>query len=317
MLIKQKKREKSVMFKSKAPSHICIYSDEHRSKTLSFLNEIHQQALFYEKKILVDLTEVKFASAAASTLMFAIVNRAQLVRGDANSIRFILPSKGTNPTGHLWIVGTGLSKALLSGSLDRLAGLSKNEQYFQSAVKPHEHYQKTVTMLDNQADLSLNQFLTLSSAISEAMLNVSHHAYKNDSNLGFVQAMGGERWWQCAWFNPVRDEVVFIICDLGIGIGESYKSGHDVPIYSSESDWVLKAYSYGGTRFANSSERGNGSEDIKRPIGVIDLDNESLLVFSGKSKYKYTSEDEEAVCSTIPEHIPGTLVQWSLKRGRG
>lgn len=282
-----------------------------------FLNEIQQQSLFYAKKVLVDLSEVDFASAAASTLMFAVVNRAQLVRGDANSIKFVMPNKKINPKGHMWIVGTGLSKALLAGSIDRLSALTENEQFFQSAVKPYEHYQKTVTMLDKQADLSLHQFLALSTAISEAMLNVSHHAYKDQMYAGSIEAMQGERWWQCAWFNPIRDEVVFIICDLGIGIGTSYRSGNDVPIYSSESDWVLSAYSYGGTRFSNSSERGNGSEDIKRPIGVIDLDNESLLVFSGKAKYKYTSEDEGAICTTIPEHIPGTIVQWSLKRGRG
>lgn len=303
------------MFKLSAPKTLCIYSDDHRAITLAFFNEIQQQSLFFGKRLLVDLSEIEFASAAASTLMFAVVNKAQLIRGDANSIKFIMPSKKLNPEGHGWIVGTGLSKALLAGSTDRLSALTENEQFFQSAVKPYEHYQKTVTMLDKQADLSFNQFLTLSSAISEAMLNVSHHAYKNDGYDGFIKAMQGERWWQCAWFNPVRDEVVFIICDLGIGIGMSYRSGNEVPLYSSESDWVLSAYSYGGTRFANASERGNGSEDIKRPIGVSDFDNESLLVFSGKSKYKYTSEDEGAVCSTIPEHIPGTIVQWSLKRG--
>lgn len=298
-----------------APEKICIYTDEDRPKTIKFLKDVQEEAFFYERNMVVDLRDVQYASAAASTLMFAVVNSIQLLRKDANSIKFLMPVKSNNPKGHHWIVGTGLAKALLSGNVDRLNALAENERHFQSAVRPHEHYVKTVVMLNKQAKLSFTQFSVLSSAISEAMLNVLHHAYKRADREAFVEAMGGDRWWQCAWFNPVRDEVVFIICDLGIGVGQSFRESNEVPILSSESDWIQSAFSFGGTRFTNSSERGNGSEEIKRPIGINNSDNESLLVFSGRAMYKYTSDAVEAVCSTIPEQIPGTLVQWSLKRG--
>lgn len=304
------------MFKIKAPSRICIYSDEDRTETLEFLGEINRQTLFYENKVLVNLTEVTYASAAASTLMFAIVNRGQLTSGDANSIRFLFPDKTKNPVGHGWVVGTGLSKALLSGNLNRLEALAENEQFFQSAVSPYVHYPKTVMMLDKQAHLSFDQFDALSRAISEAMINVSHHAYKTNVFDSFVKAVGGERWWQCAWFNPVRDEVVFIICDLGIGVGKSFSLGNYVNAISTEPEWVTSALSYGGTRFSDSTERGNGSEDMKRPIIVGNSDSESLLVFTGQAKYIYTSLNQKAECSLLSDNIPGTIVQWSLKRNR-
>ncbi|CAM3693878.1 hypothetical protein BS639_11000 [Rouxiella silvae] len=304
------------MSKISAPSRICIYSDEDRPKTLSFFADIKNQALFFARNLVVDLTQVEFASAAASTLMFAVVNHAQLTRGDANSIKFIFPDKTQNPQGNKWIVGTGLSKALLAGNLSRLDALTSNEQYFQSAVKPYEHYPKTVLMLDKQAKLSVGQFDALTAAISEAMINVSHHAYKFLRFEGFVSAVGGERWWQCAWYDPVGDEVVFIICDLGIGVGESYKSGNHVIAFSGEPDWVLHALSFGGTRFSDLTERGNGSEDMKRPITLGESDNESLLVYTGQTKYIYTSSQQIPECTYMPERIPGTIVQWSLKRTR-
>lgn len=304
------------MLKIKAPSKICIYSDKDRSETLEFLANINRQVLFYEKKVMVNLTEVTYASAAASTLMFAVVNRGQLTRRDANSIRFEFPEKAKNPEGHRWLVGTGLSKALLSGNESRLEALADNEQFFQSAVSPFEHYEKTVIMLDKQANLSFDQFDALSRAISEAMINVSHHAYKAKVFQSFVKAVGGERWWQCAWFNPVLDEVVFIICDLGIGVGKSYSLGNDVNPISTEPEWVTSALSYGGTRFADKTERGNGSEDMKRPITVGTSDSESLLVFTGQTQYIYTSLNQKAESSLLSDNIPGTIVQWSLKRNR-
>jgi len=300
-----------------APEKICIYDDDLRPVTLKFFNKINREVLFYNRKIIVDLSSVTFASAAASTLLFAIVNRAQLSCGDANSIRFIFPNKTENESGHRWIVRTGLSKALLAGSLDRLNSLTANEQYFQSAVKPYEQYPKTVNFLDTQADLSVNQFITLSSAISEAMINVLHHAYQHPEMESMVKALGGDRWWQCAWFNPVRNEVYFIVCDLGLGAGKTYASGNKINPLSTEVDWVKQAFSYGGTRYAESSERGNGSEDMKMPISVSDSNNESLLVFTGTAMYVYTSEHDDPVCRSIPDHIPGTLVQWSLKRTGG
>ncbi|MGK3131156.1 hypothetical protein ACCW76_18350 [Pantoea sp. C8B4] len=296
-----------------APARICIYTDEDRPVTLKFFNEINQNALFFQRKLVIDLSQVTYASAAASTLMFAIVNRAQLTQGDANSIRFIFPSKTENDNGHRWIVRTGLSKALLAGNLDRLTALTENEQYFQSAVRPYEQYPKTVNFLDKEADLSLDQFLTLSTAISEAMINVAHHAYQHPDMEPMLKSMGGDRWWQCSWFSRVTNEVYFIICDLGLGAGKTFASGNAVSPFSDESDWVKQAFSYGGTRYDDPS-RGNGSEDMKRPIGVSNSDNEKLLVFTGIAMYVYTSENNDPVCTSLPDHIPGTLVQWSLKR---
>ncbi|MEW2773575.1 hypothetical protein R0D11_03400, partial [Escherichia coli] len=119
------------------PSKFCIYSDDSRAGTLNFINSIESIGVKNKGRVIVDLSKVKFASAAASVLFFAIVNRAQFLTRDPNFIRFKWPKKDDNPSGHRWIVGTGLARALLAGTEEKLNALTREERYFQSAVEPY------------------------------------------------------------------------------------------------------------------------------------------------------------------------------------
>lgn len=86
------------------PSKFCIYSDDSRAGTLNFINSIESIGVKNKGRVIVDLSKVKFASAAASVLFFAIVNRAQFLTRDPNFIRFKWPKKDDNPSGHRWIL---------------------------------------------------------------------------------------------------------------------------------------------------------------------------------------------------------------------
>ncbi|CQH63971.1 hypothetical protein ACLIXB_003688 [Yersinia enterocolitica] len=297
-----------------APDYLCIYHEKHREKTLLFLNDIDTRVIIEHKSVVIDLQNVIYASAAASLLFFAIVNRAQLLVGDKQVVRFIFPKKNLNTIGHRYIVSTGLSKALLANSADKLEELIDEDRYFQSGVNPNKHLQSTTLMLDKTAEFTFEQFYLLSMGIGEAMLNVSHHAYETVDEIDFsdqIKALGGRRWWQCAWFDKDKDKAVFIICDLGLGIAKSYTSLQQYSEIPDETFLVKEALSCGRSRFAGSG-RGNGSEDIKRPVGEGCTQKETLLVLSGNSQYYYTSADTEPMCYRLKEHIPGTLVEWTL-----
>lgn len=293
------------------PAEICIYSDHYRSDTLKFLNSIEKMGVEQRLKLEIDLSEVRYASAAASLLFFAIVNRAQLLTRDPNLIRFKLPKKEKNPEGHRWIVGTGLSRALLAGTEEKLRALTKEERFFQSAVEPFEHIVETVSMLQKRAELNVEQQDLLLTAISEALLNVSHHAYEDSDFKDDLLLLKGKRWWQCAWFNPEENLVVFIVCDLGLGIFKSFSPDDDGLSTQNEVSSVQRAMLVGESRFAGAG-RGNGSEDIKRPIGVGCVDDETLLILTGHAQYNYNSNDSSPRCERLTEYIPGTLLQWSL-----
>ncbi|WP_234015212.1 hypothetical protein [Cronobacter dublinensis] len=165
------------------PKKLCIYSMDSRSDTLKFLNTIDTYVLGNHRAIFLDFSDVEFASAAASLLLFAIINRAQLMTGQPKLIRFKWPKKESNPQGHRWIVGTGLSKALVAHNSTKLEALTTEKRYFQSATEPFEQWLETLTMLSQHIDMTDEQFDVVSSAISEAMLNVSHHAYEKEVSM--------------------------------------------------------------------------------------------------------------------------------------
>ena len=203
------------MTKLVCPKTLCVYSDEHRSATLNFLNMIDVIAVKNANEVTIDLSQVVYATAAATVLLFAIVNRAQLLTKVQSRIRFKFPKKEENPDGHRWIVTTGLSNALVANTTKKLEGLVSDKRYYQSAVEPFDHWLKTVMALQEKALLDPDAFALMSSALNEAMLNVSYHAYEEEGFSAQIAILGGKRWWQCSWFNKEKNTVVFIICDLG------------------------------------------------------------------------------------------------------
>ncbi|MGC0914307.1 hypothetical protein [Pantoea agglomerans] len=295
----------------KAPPKLCIYSDESRYDTLVFLKSIDKQSILLKKKVVISFEKVTFASAAASLLLFAIVNRARLLTEDMNLFSFRWPKRESSPEGYKWIIQTGLSKALMANTEKKMESLVAEGRFFQTAVDPYEHLASTVQVLKLKASLDESQHALLEVAIGEALLNVSHHAYEHSSFSRDLSLMKGKRWWQCAWFSEEDNTVVFIICDLGLGIFKTFSPNADSISYEKQISSVRKAMLQGQTRFVDSG-RGNGSEDIKRPIESGGGDAETLLILTGNVSYSYNSNDDQPRCEKISEYIPGTLLEWSL-----
>jgi hypothetical protein len=309
------------VFKSlRSPERLCINDEKDRERTLSYVRDLIDHVHKFQHAILIDLAHVKFASAAASVLLFAVMNRAYFVLGSKLRVRFSLPKKEENPLGHRCIVRTGLAKALVANTPEKLDALVQQKRYFQSSVTPELALSTTMEMLQEKAVLDDNQAIMLMMGMNEAMLNVRNHAYEHNFYDESVKCMHGKRWWQCAWFDPEQDRVVFIICDLGMGIANSY-SGEDLDPVSQfvlEQNSVLEALTSGRSRF-NEPNRGNGSEDIKRPIAQGATKKEKLMVFTGGCLYELDSDvsNSHARVSTLRPQIPGTIVLWALTPNRG
>lgn len=202
-----------------------------------------------------------------------------------------------------------------SGSVEKLEDLLKSKIYYQSGLNPVELLVVTLSIFDQS--LTPVQAQLLISGIGEAMLNVTHHAYKKKGSKKEIDPIKkdivesiGERWWQCAWFDSESQSWTFIICDIGLGVSQTYKrelSSIGNPL--SEVDALKEAFSQGNSRFIGSG-RGNGSEDMKRPIEVGA--KEELLIYSSGYKYVYNSNMAQAVVTPLGQYFHGTLVQWTL-----
>lgn len=316
---------------SSVPTTLCISNPSHRFETLSFFREIETKLYAENVRIHIDLSGVKQFTAEASLFFFATISNAKLRLNDPKVVQFTWPQKVNNPQGHKAIIATGLAAALLANSVSDLDQLTIDERFFQSSVDPEKQLISTRAFLLKNMDkpLNENQFGLLTAAIGEAMINVKHHAYELDQSLELKSYLGGSRWWQCSWYHPDWDALFFIICDLGCGVIDSYKSSHsDISTHKTEPDILREAFSEGFSRFIDQG-RGNGSEDIKRPItegqGMNDVKYEKLRVFSGYSQYEYTIQNGKPIikCNTVSSIIsndlskassllPGTIIEWCL-----
>lgn len=161
------------------------------------------------------------------------------------------------------------------------------------------------------------QFDLLSTGIGEAMLNVGHHAYKKQGSRTEIDPVKqdivegiGERWWQCAWFDSCKKAWTFIICDLGLGVAQTYKRelstvGNNLP----PDEALREAFSEGNSRFIGSG-RGNGSEDMKN--SVQNDAKEELLIYSSGYKYIYSSGNSSGMVQALGYYFHGTLIQWTV-----
>jgi len=294
-----------------APTNLCIYDEYAVTETLSFLNVLDTSLIKKNELLRVDLSKTTNATAAASLLFFAIVNRAQLISEKSSIVQFTFPKRGVNDEGYRWIVKTGLSKALLSDTIEKVRDLQSSDKFFQTSDEPYEHFFSTLNMLGKEIDNSITKDF-LAPAISEAMLNVSHHAYADKCQNNIVNAIG-KRWWQCAWFDSERSEVIFIIYDLGIGIYQSYtgESSFNANTTIKQKTIIKEALTLGKSRF-KQPERGKGSEDIKSPISKSMEKEQSLLVFSGRVVYSFETNSIEPNIQHIDQYVPGSLIQWSI-----
>jgi len=303
------------------PDKLCIYREEDAKKFFIFTETLEQ--LFYtNEEITIDFRNIESITAAAAVLLFATVNSLQIIAKDSNAINFVFPQKSKSPIAHDYVIKRGLSKALNSGSLEKLSTLVQSQNFFQSHTNAHEHVSSLVNFFTKKLNLKAGspKYLNLSAAIIEALLNVAHHAYRdpsNDENIlpeksHLVEALG-ERWWIGAMSD--QDTVTLIICDLGQGIQFSYEPS--LKLFYDEGrakKILLEAFTVGNSRIKDRG-RGNGSEDIKRGVQSPEYSTEALLVYSKGLKYYYQGDLTKPRVEAITNHFNGTLVEWTIKLG--
>ncbi len=302
----------------KAPSHLCIYNLELLSETLNFFNDINS-GLSDETLITIDFQEIEYLTAAAALALFATVNTVQISTKNPNKLRFWFPKEKLNAKGHRLIVKTGLSRALLAGTEQKLKNLHDSNIHFSSSTNPQQHLIDTSEFIIKSNIVNELEYQLVTSAVTEAVLNVYHHAYKDPTSeentispvkQTLVDELG-ERWWQCLWYDDILKKWILIICDFGIGIAQSFtrsRSSHLDPELSERA--LSKAMTLGQSRF-DGAGRGNGSEDIKRVVTATK--SHSLVVYSGGTRYSFGLKNDQPTTEKLPLFFKGTLIEWSLR----
>lgn len=158
-------------------------------------------------------------------------------------------------------------------------------------------------------------------ALSEALTNVSQHAYPENHEYRHPIARG--QWWLAGSYNRQSGEITIMCYDQGIGIPATlplqgiYENCLGILdtmglYYKLDADLILAALEYGRTR-TNLDERGKGLQDI--------------LSFAkdGSGTLRIISRQGECICHANGEYnrkhrkypLDGTFIQWSFRHFSG
>lgn len=162
----------------------------------------------------------------------------------------------------------------------------------------------------------------LFSGITEAMANVSNHAYV-DSIKSKIPGLRNQ-WWMTGAIDKKNQLFNAIFFDQGVGIPatvpNNYPSDQLKEISrryrtkNADGDLIHAAMALGRTR-TGEKHRGKGLTDIRELIDSVGQES-VLKIISGKGQYIYDSKGiEHAEFKTNKTSLGGTMIEWQIPLG--
>jgi anti-sigma regulatory factor (Ser/Thr protein kinase) len=180
----------------------------------------------------------------------------------------------------------------------------------EDAKKLREIISSAVGMVPGSKDLQ--------KGLTEAMTNVSNHAYPEDFLI--KNKFNKKQWWMSASFNNVTEKLTIIFYDQGIGIPETLpktireKFNHLIHLLSNDDGKMIEAATKLGRSRTEKDHRGGGLEDIKNYLANQDIENGYFKIYSNRGEFFYKKngniEEESAVNKN--QKLQGTLIEWQV-----
>lgn len=152
-------------------------------------------------------------------------------------------------------------------------------------------------------------------ALSEAMTNVNHHAYKTKSIR--VSSVGG-RWWMVASLSAKTRLFTLAFYDAGVGIPKTLPRKYTMekirgilsllPGMTPDDGQMIRAAMELGRTRTESSNRGLGLMDLTKLIDAAG--SGAMQIHSRYGSYSYTPTKQ--VHTNHNGFVEGTLIEWQL-----
>ncbi|WP_036301755.1 hypothetical protein [Methylotenera sp. L2L1] len=182
--------------------------------------------------------------------------------------------------------------------------------------------QKTRILKTSITDIigdEINKWMFLHSGLSEAIVNVSHHAYPKEQ--GYSE--GDKNWYLTASFDNSNNELKVVFYDQGIGIPKSLPASKfkeklleylsTFPILERKRDeTLLKAAVQLDRTSTDEPDRGKGLQDLleftrQRRDGSL-----SILSLKGLFELEIKDGSESVRTSRFDNPVSGTLIIWTV-----
>lgn len=152
-------------------------------------------------------------------------------------------------------------------------------------------------------------------ALSEAMLNVHHHAYTSAKYKMSRHHNIKGKWWLGAQFDKERGLLSFVIYDIGAGIPATMPLNYDKnylmkfqepDCQCTDADLIFAATRKGKTS-TRKRHRGRGLPDMHQ---IVENGRGELKIYSGKGRYYHSGVS--SFKHKLEHSCAGTLVVWSI-----
>lgn len=165
----------------------------------------------------------------------------------------------------------------------------------------------------------INKWMFLHSGLSEAIVNVSHHAYPVENGYSEID----KNWYLTASYNTQKKELKVVFYDQGIGIPKSlpvselWEKALDFlsifPMADRKKDEVLlkAAVELNRTR-TEDSDRGKGLQDLLEFIRQRRDGYLSIISLRGLFKLEVRNGIETVKSEHFDNPVGGTLIIWSV-----
>jgi len=292
-----------------APAIMALMTPRDHAKVCAFLKRVRQAAT--QGVVNIDFSNVLEMKANAAVLLYATIDTIKSTQG----VRFRLHRGGCPQQVYKLLLNSGLL-ALSSNHSDPIPEREIPIRAGDSTEAGQKVWNDIVDfILDRMGEFTTEEEIALSNAVSEAVLNVRHHAYPELSNEPDQM-----RWWIIADF--IDDQLFLAILDKGVGIHETLphqewwrnaiqETGVSIKGLTggSHSAWIGASFIEGKTR-TRQDERGLGGKTIRELVRQ-NSDGE-LHVLSGKGIY-ISDGDSVLFQKDSSFSIKGTLVQWNIR----
>lgn len=285
-----------------APKDVSFYADAVDS-TVGFAIAIRRMVCD-DKKVLVDFSGTDYLSATAAVYLFSEIAILQANYGD-QSVR--IDEGGASPFVRRLMRQIGLFE-LANGTPEPGGDLmpivcGRRNDYLEEMVDFVIKRAVANRQLD-EAEQATAEFLT-GRAISEAMLNVHHHAYAEGQD---------SPWWVTAAI--IKDELFIALCDRGFGIPKTLpktvwweKAMGLLPI-NTDGQMIQAAMTYTRSSLGKKGGRGLGTKDMQKL--VLEQKRGHFTVVSGRGHYRLSGDTGKEEVNSVELDITGTVIQWRI-----
>lgn len=288
-----------------APTQICVYRGEYLHATMEFFEEI-EEAIRLRVPVIIDFSSCESINAAAAVMTFAKITRYQLIAdyvGIAQGHQALKIKMPADKEVRAFFRSTGFHDAIRPGGRAKLERLWKDvENPFKTSNSPEPDLPGLIKHLRNRLGIIPGKLM---SALSEGYLNINHHAYEHP----LIPDLAG-RWWQ--YTSSVRPNGTFsvVLYDCGVGIPATleHKVARERTWYT-DNQVIEYAMQKGATRYAEHHGRGNGFQNIRKPVD-INKEAKHLFIASGKGSVIYRDQKINKSEMHPRYSFGGTLIEW-------